>query len=95
MNEEWKDIPGFEGYQVSTLCAVRSFRRRGVVDRSRPARDLAPSGGAVTLQLEGKPVRRSVVKLRALAFPEFLPASEPEASDELDQAVAKVLSEIE
>lgn len=95
MEEKWEDIPGFEGYQVSTMCAVRSFRRRGVVDRSRPARNLVPNGGAVTLQLGGKPVRRSVIKLRDLAFPELMPVVGAEPSDEVDQAVAQVLADIE
>lgn len=29
MNEEWRAIPGFEGYEASNVGRVRSFRRHG------------------------------------------------------------------
>lgn len=55
--EIWRAIPGFEGYEVSSLGRVRSFRRhggvgRGLVDRARIKKTHPAANGylCVTLQ---------------------------------------------
>lgn len=80
MNEQWKDIPGYEGrYQVSDLGRVRSLdhyvrlvtRQAGETRRLAPGKILRPgrSGpfGHVTVAL-GKGNSRPVHSLVALAF---------------------------
>jgi hypothetical protein len=36
MEQQWKEIPGFPGYEVSDVGNVRSWRRQGGLGRARP-----------------------------------------------------------
>jgi len=76
--EEWRDIPGFDGYQVSSLGRVRTFKQRGrsgnvrrepikkkltVVDNGRGRKYFE-----VGLSVDGKVYTKHVHVLVALAF---------------------------
>jgi len=71
--EEWRSVPDFPGYEVSSRGRVRSFCGSGKVDYSKPPRILKPSLNrqgyeCVGLRRNKKQFSRSVHSLVALAF---------------------------
>lgn len=67
MNEQWADIPGFDGeYQASTLGHVRSVKRGSC----RMLNQVVSTGGykLVCLSLHGKAKNRRVHQLIAITF---------------------------
>lgn len=76
INEIWKSIPGFPGYEVSKQGQVRSYRKqtgfsKWVIDQI-PQRILKPSLAGrylgVILRLDGKAYRKRIAELVLLAF---------------------------
>jgi hypothetical protein len=84
MEEEWKPIPGFDGwYDVSDAGRVRSWKVRGRPDRATEPtmlRDQPHKNGLryVALRRDGKYVRQFVHRLMMLAF-----VGEPPEGEEL------------
>ena len=72
MTEEWRLIPGLDGYEASSFGRVRSWRRQSGGRLSEPrirALDVDRDGYAmVAVQLDGKRVRRRVSHLVLEAF---------------------------
>lgn len=72
-NEEWREIPGFPGYEASSEGRVRSWRMGGSESRRRPApKLLKPSRRGpywrVSLYVHGKGIDVSVHQAVLLAF---------------------------
>jgi len=76
IDEVWKPIPGFLGYEVSNGGQVRSYRKqtdfgKWIIDQI-PQRILKPSLAGrylgVTLRLNGKTYRKNIAELVLLAF---------------------------
>ena len=69
-NQEWKDIPGFEGYQASNLGSIRSVDRVTNHGHNRKGVVLSPGiGSAGYYQVKlGKKGTQYVHKLVALAW---------------------------
>ncbi len=67
MIEEWRDIPGFEGYQVSSLGRIKSFKKytQGYIMKQSNDKD---GYKKVTLTKDGKEYTRRVHLLVAKAF---------------------------
>ena len=63
----WKDIPGYDGYQISSLGRVKSFKRYPDGRILKPAPD---SGGYlyVNLSKNGKVITMRIHKLTQLSF---------------------------
>lgn len=64
-NEEWRDVVGYEGkYQVSNLGRVRNFKNFNVID------GWTTRSGYISVHLsnQGKPRKKSVHRLVAMAF---------------------------
>ena len=85
-NEIWRDIPGFERYQVSSLGRVKSLRKTVTI--------MSPSKSSrycqVTLYKNGKRHYRKVHRLVAEAFipnPDNLPCVNHKNEDKTDNRV--------
>jgi hypothetical protein len=80
MSEEWRDIPGYDGYQAGTLGNIRirdtgKIITNSAVGTSRYKREKRNTDGRiieqykfVSLHVNGKSVRKLVHRLIALAF---------------------------
>lgn len=75
MTEEWRPVVGYDGYEVSDLGRVRSYRRPGrgsarLADEPRPIALLMDPQGykRLTLSVNGSQKRRGVHQLVAEAF---------------------------
>lgn len=102
MQEEWKDIEGFEGlYQISNLGRVKSVDRvviRGTNSKPVCERVLKPGGGErgsyyVILSKEGKPYTRYIHRLVATAFlpnPKNLPVVNHKDENPLNNIVSNL-----
>jgi hypothetical protein len=72
--EIWKDIPGYEGYQASTLGRIRSYYTNGgrirYIDYNKEPRILKPSisRGYENIKIKGK-----LVKVHRLVLSSFTP----------------------
>ena len=66
---KWRDIPGFDGYQISSAGEVRSFinNRHGIGEKSRILKSTANRAGYQTVCL-GRGNRRLVHRLVAEAY---------------------------
>lgn len=64
MNEIWKQIPGWIGYEASNLGNIRSLLRGGLVMRSRLMHDYP----AITIRRNGIKVTKYVHRLIAFAW---------------------------
>lgn len=77
--EIWRDIDGFDGYQVSNLGNVRSLNYKGTKNMQLLKPSLSgPNRGykSISMRIAGKTVRRNIHRLVAEAFipnPENLP----------------------
>lgn len=67
MIEEWRSIEGFDGYQVSSLGNVRSFRR-GYTKVLKPSRANKAKRAKVTIYLNKIPHYFTVAQLVCTAF---------------------------
>lgn len=82
MNEIWKDIPGFEGYQVSNLGRVRTYNKvssnnkyknrhwksRILIPKGKNSESVYKTGYKVDLWKSGKPNTMLVSRLVAFTF---------------------------
>lgn len=69
MTEEWRAIPGFPGYQVSSLGRVQSFKRGGLFGKIlSPSVSKRSGRSMVTMHMEGKPHWRLVARLVCQSF---------------------------
>ena len=70
--EEWRDIPGYEGmYQISNQCRIKSLRREVACpqgSRAVPEKILSTSSGQITLNKQNKTEYFNVKKLYSYVF---------------------------
>jgi len=87
MNEEWRPISGFVGYEISSLGQVRSYRKRGVGAKSlaetpKLLKQTIDRYGYLTVHLSvnGKSLTKTVHRLLAKAFLDTPPSSVHQAA---------------
>ena len=69
--KEWRDIDGFDGYQVSNLGNVRSLNYNGTKNIQLLKSSLSgPNRGykSISMQVADKVIRRNIHRLVAMAF---------------------------
>ena len=73
MQEQWKKIAGFEGYEVSNLGRVRSFNRRWhLMDKPHLLGQITIKGGYKVVRLNSNAIKNKGYLVHRLVFAAFI-----------------------